>query len=116
MNFCLEKDWSSFSFQSQLSDIGIDPDAIISDATILDVANAYVSKKKPVEQILEQRLSDVAQHLRVHARDSETFLHAAFEHRGTFADTINPDIMNAEAIRNRLATPEGRVYLLSLLT
>ncbi len=103
------------SFLTHLNDINIDPDAVISDGIILDVANIYASQKEPIEPFLEKRLSDIAQHLQSHAENEVSFSDAAAVHKASFGETINENIMNAEAIRNQLSTPEGRVYLLSLM-
>lgn len=104
------------SFEAWLNDFDLNSDAIISDGTILDFANAIIQSPADTINVLEQRMPDISQHLKSLAVEHEGFAEAANVSSALFAETINPEIMNRDAIRNRLSTRDGKTYLLALLT
>ena len=103
------------SFEAWLNDFDLKPDTIISDGTILDYANAMIQTPENTVAILKQRMPDISKHFQQLASENPGFSEAAEITQDVFGRTINAEIMNRDAIRNRLSTLDGKTYLLAVL-
>ncbi|RKQ71293.1 hypothetical protein DES40_0606 [Litorimonas taeanensis] len=103
------------SFEKWLSDLGIDGQTIVTDGTVLDVSDAIASSPDTSQSLLEERLTGVVDHFRSISQDNPYFKTSAQNLCAEFEETLNPQIMNKQAIRARLGTPEGKIYLLARL-
>lgn len=103
------------NFEAWLQEFDLNANAIVSDGTILDVANAMSLEPENTISVLRKRLPEISDHLISLSEDTIGFSKAAKIWHNQFAETLNPEIMNRDAIRNQLSTREGKIYLLSIL-
>ncbi len=102
-------------FKDWLDSEGLAGDAIISETTILDVASAIVSDNDTSQEILISRLGGVADHFKALARQEPRFTQSANAFCEEFEMSLNPQIMNQQAIRAKLSSDDGKAYLLARL-
>jgi hypothetical protein len=110
-----ESDSPSQSFESWLEALELNPDAIISDGTILDYASALIEAPETAQNLLDNRLSDISDYLASEAHNKPDITRSAKAYRDNFAQEINTQIMNKDAVRSRLSLSDGKAYILSKL-
>ena len=72
-------------------------------------------KSETIATVLWRRVPHIAEQIASATQTHEGFAEAAHRYRDYHSDAINPEIMNRDAIRNRLNTKDGKLYLLSWL-
>ena len=102
-------------FDLWIGHLGIDLDDGLNHGTVLDAANAIVMKSETISTVLWRRVPHLAEEISAATQTHEGFAEAAHRYRERLSDSINPEIMNRDAIRNRLNTRDGKLYLLSWL-
>ncbi|CAM3786037.1 hypothetical protein [Litorimonas haliclonae] len=102
-------------FDLWIGHLGIDLDDGLNHGTVLDAANAIVMKSETISTVLWRRVPHLAEEISAATQTHEGFAEAAHHYRERLSDSINPEIMNRDAIRNRLNTTDGKLYLLSCL-
>lgn|GEM_PF-6451347 len=102
-------------FDLWISHLGINPDEDLNHGTVLDAANAIAMKSETISTVLWRRVPHHAEEISAATQTHEGFAEAARRYRQRLSDSINPEIMNRDAIRNRLNTTDGKLYLLSWL-
>lgn len=110
----LETETPPHTLRDWINKSGIDVQTI-DNGTLLEVANAMSMKSETASSVLWRRAPGLAGEVSVAVKEHDGFREAAHLYREELSDTINPEIMNRDALRNRLNTPDGRLYLLSLL-
>lgn len=103
------------NFETWLKAIELDPDAIISDGTILDYSSALIEAPEQAQEILNNRLKDISDYLTAEAKNQADIAHSAKAYRDKFTQEINTQIMNKDAVRSRLSLSDGKAYILSRL-
>lgn len=103
------------AFDHWVDHLGLDPDESLNHGTVLDAANAIVMESETIKAVLWRRVPHLAEEISAVTQTHEGFAEAAHRYRERLSDSINPEIMNRDAIRNRLNTTDGKLYLLSWL-
>jgi len=103
------------TFDQWIHEIGLNPDKSINDGTVLEAANALATGSESLAAVIWQRIPDIASEIEAAAQEYDGVPESAHRHREHVSETINPEIMNREALRNRLNTMDGKLYLLSWL-
>jgi predicted nucleic acid-binding Zn-ribbon protein len=109
-----EESSSPSSFENWIEKTAIDKNRLAA-STLIETARAMAMRTETVSSVIWRCEPGLAEEVSSIAKSHEGFAEAARLYQIEKSEEINPEIMNQEALRNRLNTPDGKLFILSYL-
>lgn len=109
-----EQETAPGNFESWIEKTAVDKNRLTA-STLTETARAMALRTESIESVIWRCEPDLAEEVSSIAKSHEGFAEAARVYQIEKSEEVNPEIMNREALRNRLNSPDGKLFLLSFL-